>query len=131
MLMISRSRAGIDRAHHVLDVGVLEAADHVHDGVHLADVGEELVAEAFALAGALHQAGDVHELHRGRHRPLRRDDAGEHVEPRVGHLHDAGVGLDGGEGIVRHQRPAEVSALKRVDLPTLGRPTIPSRSMVS
>ena len=31
----------------MLHVVVLEAADHVHDGVHLADVGQELVAEAF------------------------------------------------------------------------------------
>ena len=45
-----------------MDVRVLEAADHLHDGVHLADVREELVAEAFALARALHEAGDVHEL---------------------------------------------------------------------
>ncbi len=35
------------------DVLVLEAADDVDDGVHLADVGEELVAQPLALAGAL------------------------------------------------------------------------------
>ena len=28
----------IDRAHHVHDVGVFEGANHVHDGVHFADV---------------------------------------------------------------------------------------------
>ena len=39
---------------------------HVEDGVDLADVAEELVAEALALAGAAHQAGDVDELERGR-----------------------------------------------------------------
>ena len=34
---------------------------HMRDRVDLADVGEELVAEAFALRGAAHQAGDVDE----------------------------------------------------------------------
>ena len=94
----------VDRTHHVLDVGILEAADHVHDRVHLADVGEELVAEALALARALDQAGDVEELDRRGHGALGLHDPGERVEPRVGDLHDAGVRFDRGEGIVRHQR---------------------------
>ena len=46
------------------DVVVLEAAHHVRDGVGLADVREELVAEALALRGAGDQAGDVDELDR-------------------------------------------------------------------
>jgi hypothetical protein len=43
------------------DVGILETAHHMGDGVDLADVGEELIAEAFALGGAANQAGDVDE----------------------------------------------------------------------
>ena len=49
-----------------MDVLVLEAADDLDDGVHFADVGQELVAEAFALARALDEAGDVDELDRRR-----------------------------------------------------------------
>ena len=52
------------RVDAVLDVGdvvVLEAAQHVGDGVDLADVAQELVAEALALGGAAHEAGDVDE----------------------------------------------------------------------
>jgi small GTP-binding protein len=44
----------VDAVGDVDDVRVLEAAQHVGDRVALADVGEELVAEAFALARALH-----------------------------------------------------------------------------
>ena len=55
----------IDAARDVGDVAVLEAAQHVGDGVDLADVGEELVAQAFALRRALDQAGDVDELELG------------------------------------------------------------------
>ena len=51
----------IDLALDMDDVAVLEAAHDVGDGVDLADVGEELVAEAFALRRAAHEAGDVDE----------------------------------------------------------------------
>ena len=48
--------------------GVFEAAHHLDDRVDFADVREELVAEPFALARALDQAGDVDELdRRGNH----------------------------------------------------------------
>ena len=36
------------------NVGILEAAHDLHDRVDFADVRQELVAEAFALARALH-----------------------------------------------------------------------------
>ena len=55
------------------------------------------------------------------------------VQPLVRHRHDADVRLDGAERVVgRLGRAWPSSALKRVDLPTLGRPTIPmERPMVS
>ena len=73
----------------------------MHDGVGLADVGEELVAEPFALGRALHETGDVEELHRRRHRPLRLYDPRELVEPVVGDVRRADVRILRGEGIVR------------------------------
>ena len=59
-------RARIHLAVDVDDVGVIEHADDLGDGLGLADVGEELVAQAFALRRALHDPGDVHEGHRRR-----------------------------------------------------------------
>ncbi len=44
------------------DVIVLEATHHVYDSIYLAYVGEELVAETFAFAGAFYEAGDVYKL---------------------------------------------------------------------
>jgi hypothetical protein len=64
----------VDLAIHVDDVLVFKAAHHVDDGVGFADVGQELVAQAFALGGAGHQAGDVHEFDDGRLDLLRLDD---------------------------------------------------------
>ena len=77
---------GIDvgeRIHFARDVNhvrVVERAHHVRDRVHLADVREELVAEAFALGGAGHQPGDVDEFDRGRHHALRLRDRRDRIE---------------------------------------------------
>ena len=43
-------------------VGILEAAYHMDDGVHLTDIGQELVSQALALGGALYEACDIHEF---------------------------------------------------------------------
>ena len=58
--------------------------------------------------------------------------SGECSEVRIGNLDDADVGLDGAERIVGGLDAGLGQALNRVDLPTLGRPTIPHlRDMVS
>ena len=69
-----------------------------------ADVAEELVAEAFTLAGAFDEAGDVDELHGGGDDGLGLDDGGDFGEAVVGHGDDADVGVDGAEGIVGRLR---------------------------
>ena len=65
---------GVHFFHDVDDVVVHERAHNVHDRIGLADVRQERIALALALAGAFNQAGDVHELHRRRQRALRFDD---------------------------------------------------------
>ena len=94
----------IDAALDMGDVVILEAAQHMHDRVDLADVGEELVAQPFALRGAAHQAGDVDEGDAGRDDLLRLGDRRDLVQPRIGHRDFAGVRLDGAERIVRGLR---------------------------
>ena len=59
-----RRDVAVDVAH----VGVGEDPHDLADRVGLADVGEELVAEALALRRAADQPGDVHEPDRGRAR---------------------------------------------------------------
>ena len=49
------------------DLAVLEAAQHMQDGIHLADRAEETVAQALAPAGAAHQPCDVDHFQLGRH----------------------------------------------------------------
>ena len=91
---------GIGAALHMGDVAVLEAADHVDDGVGGADVGQELVAQALTLAGALHEAGDVDELEDGGGGLLGGVEVAQPLQPLIGHGHHAHVGVDGAEGVV-------------------------------
>lgn len=90
----------IDLAGDVNDVVVGEATDDVGDGVALADVGEELVAEAFALAGAGDEAGDVDEFDGGRDDAFGMNDFGERLQARIGNFNDADVRFNGAERIV-------------------------------
>ena len=46
------------------DVIVVEAAQHMQDGVCLSDIGEELVSQSFSFASAFHQSGDVYDFDR-------------------------------------------------------------------
>jgi len=101
--------------HHIL---VVETAHHVDDGIHVADVAQELVAESFSRTGAFDQAGNVDEFNGGGLDLLRLDDGGEPIHAGIGHLDDSHIGIDGAEGVVGRFGAAEVSALKMVDLPT-------------
>ena len=116
----------IDAAFDMGDVVVLEAAQHMGDGVDLADIGEKLIAEPLAFRRAAHQAGDVDEGQPRRHDDRRLGEFGQRVEPLVRHRDLADIRLDGAERIIRRLRGGGfVNALKRVDLPTFGRPTMP------
>lgn len=88
----------VDGSVDVSNVVVVEAAEDMQYGVGLADVGQELIAQAFSLGSALDQAGDVDDLDRGRNHGARLAHVDEAVEALVGHGDDAYVGLDGAEG---------------------------------
>ena len=89
--------AGTALAH---DVVVVEAAQNVYDGVGLADVAEELVAQTFALACALDESGYVYYLARCGHDTARMYYLGELCESLVGYCYHAYVRLDCTEGEV-------------------------------
>jgi len=86
---------------HVHDIGVGEHPDDLADRVCLADVREELVAQALTLGRALHDPGDVDEAHRRGHLAGRAEDRGQDCEASVGDADDSDVGLDRRERVVR------------------------------
>ena len=111
-LQVGQDHLGLDRGevaggvHLAVDVGdvvVAEDPGDLADRGRLADVGEELVAQPLPLRGAAHDAGDVHELDRGRHQSARTRTARQARQPRVGYADDADVRLDRRERVVRRE----------------------------
>ena len=102
-------------------VGVLETARDQGDGVAVADVGQELVAEALALGRAAHQAGDVDEGDPRRDDLFRLGDRRQSFQARFRHRDLADVRLDGAKGIVRRLRIARArDCVKEGALPDVG-----------
>ena len=91
LLVLNRVHNRATLAH---DVVVVEAAQHVDDGVGLADVAEELVAQALALRRTLHESGDVYYLASCGHDATRVNYLGKLREAFVGNGDDAHVRLD-------------------------------------
>ena len=88
---------GIDRSGDVVDVRTLKAADDLNDGVHLADVAQELVAETLALAGSCDEAGDIDKLNRGGKDFFLLRNGGEFLQAVIGHVDDTDVRFDRAE----------------------------------
>src|SRR5210317_1307502 len=81
-------------------VVIIKAAHHHADGIGLADVGEKLVAQSLALGRALHQSGDIDELHSRIEYLLRLDDCSQLVESWIRYGHDTNIRINGAERII-------------------------------
>ena len=115
---MARCSSGSVGPDHVV---VGEGPQHEHDGVDLADAGEEAVAEALALARPLDQPADVDELDGGVHglgaastSPTSRS---RRSSGTPGH---ADVGVDGGEGVGGGQGLAAREGVEERRLPGVG-----------
>ena len=106
---VGEHQLGLDRfgvfhrvhlAGHVRHIIIDKAAQHVGDGVGLADVGEELVSQPFAFGRALHQAGDIGEAQLRLDDLLALGDGGQLVDARVRHGHVAHVRFDRAKRII-------------------------------
>ena len=102
-------RDGVHPSRDMGDAIGLEAAHHVCDRIHFADVSKEAVPEPLAPRRAGHESRDVDEGQGRRDHPRGAHDGGEGVEAGVGNRHHPDVGLDGAEGIAlgRHRGPGE------------------------
>ena len=91
----------IDAAFDVGNVGIDETARDIGDGVAIADIGQELVTQAFALRRAAHQAGDVDEVDTSRDDLLGAGNGRQSGQAGLRHGDVAGIRLNGAERIVR------------------------------
>ena len=85
------------------DVGVFEVTNNLTDSVSVADVCQELVAQALALVCALDQTSDVHKLNSCRHDATRIDNLSQLLKPCVRYVNDAHVRVNGSKRIVCSQ----------------------------
>ena len=111
----------VNAAVHMHHVAIVEAAQHVNDGISFADVAQELVAQSFAFGSTFHQASDVHNLHCGRN-----DFSGFHQfsqfrQTFVRHSDDAHVGFDGAKREVSTLCFGIAQAIKKSRLAHVGK----------
>ena len=90
----------IDLAGDMDDIGILKAADHLEDGIDFADVAEELVAKAFALAGAFDNACNVDQGEGAGNDFLRGYELGDAGQAGIRHRDNTLVRLDGAERVI-------------------------------
>ena len=91
----------VDLLGNVLDIGVAEETNDLANRIGLANVGQELVAQALALACTGNQASNVNEFDRCRHDFSRMVDFREFIQTIIGNGNHARIGLNGGKRIVR------------------------------
>lgn len=94
---------GIHPAGHII---VGKGSQYENDGVDLANVRQERVAETFAVTGALHQPANIGELDRSWYNTSAAAHLRELPEPRIGHFGDTNVGVGRCECVRRSMRPA-------------------------
>ena len=90
----------IDATLNVNDVGIFEVTNNLADSVSVANVCQELVAQALTLVCALDQASDVHKLNSCRHNTARINNLCQLLKPCVGHVNNAHVRINGSKRIV-------------------------------
>ena len=130
---IRQSKLGVDHVYvgggvyavgYVDHVVVIKAAHHMGNRVGFADVGEEFIAQALTLGGTCNQACNIHKpMVMARMRSGFTMAAGRPGAGRARPLRRSWVRWCKGGVLGAYARL--VKALNRVDLPTLGRPTMP------
>ena len=94
------------------DVFVIKSPNHVHDGIGLADVFQELVSKAFTLRSPLNQTGDVRKFKSSVDNLLSWDQFLDPGQALVRHFDHAHVRFDGGKWVISHFRPRLGNSIK-------------------
>ena len=73
----------------------------MNNRVDLTNIGEEFIAQAFALTGTLHQTGDIDELHPCRDQLFALAEVRQLLEAVIGNRHRSHIWLNRAERKVR------------------------------
>ena len=110
---------GIDLLLDMHHIRILEQADNVRHGIHIADMTEELVAEPLPLARAFDKSGDVDKLH------CRGDDLrgmfqlDQIIHALVGNRYDSRIRINRAERKIGGYRPAFAQRIEKGRLPDI------------
>ena len=83
------------------DIAVLKTSHHMYNGIHLADIGKELISQPFSFGRAFYKTCDIHKLDCSRDDLLGMVHLSKHIQPLIRHCHDSHVRVNGTERIVR------------------------------
>ncbi len=84
----------------VEDIGIVEGAHDLSDGIGFADVGQEFIAETLAFGGTFYETGDIDELDDRWDEFLGFVDSAEERETFIRNFNHTDIGVDGTERIV-------------------------------
>ena len=121
---VSASASGSILPVNMGHVVIVETAQHVGDGIDFADMGEELVAEPFALGSAPCTSPAMStKVRRVGSGAFRLRHFRNFFEPRIGHRHLAHIGLDRAKGVVRGLRRGSLrQGVEECGLADIGQP---------
>src|SRR5947208_16645225 len=84
----------------MMNVTILEAANHLHDRIDFANVTKKLIAETFARTRPFNEPSDINELNRGRYNFLRMRHLRKSRQTRIWHSDDGHVRNNRAKGII-------------------------------
>ena len=70
------------------------------NGIHLTDIGEELIAEALAFGSSLHESGNINKFNYGRGNLFGIIESGELSETVIGYRNNTYIGIDSTERVI-------------------------------
>ena len=82
------------------NIGILKAAHHMYNGIHLSDIGKKLVAKALSLAGSLYKSRDIHKLNGGRRYLFCMVKVSKLFNPLIRYGYNSHIGVNRTKGVV-------------------------------
>ena len=94
------------------DIIIIKATHHMHDGIRLPNIPEELVSEAFSLRSPLHKSRNIHKLDYRRGNLLGMIKVGKKLQTLIRNRYNAHIRVNGTEGVVCRLRTGLGNGIK-------------------
>ena len=102
------------------DIVIFKATDNVDNRINLTDMGEELVAETFALGSALYKTCDINEFNDSGGELLGLMEISQPVQPLIRHGNHTHIGVNGAESIIIRRNTCVGNSIEQSGLANIG-----------